>query len=130
MIALSFIVLILSLDGTLSRTDGLMLVTGLVAYVGFLIYQSRKESIEVKDEYAKEFGNEGQAGGNRFKNIVLVFGGLALLVFGSRWLVDGAVSFAQYMGVSELVIGLTIVAAGTSLPESGHLGNCSHSWRT
>ncbi|MEZ4484779.1 MAG: hypothetical protein R2864_09320 [Syntrophotaleaceae bacterium] len=40
-----------------------------------------------------------------------------MLVLGSRWLVDGAVSFAQYMGVSELVIGLTIVAAGTSLPE-------------
>jgi cation:H+ antiporter len=47
----------------------------------------------------------------------LIAGGLALLVLGSRWLVDSAVSFAQSLGVSELVVGLTIVAAGTSLPE-------------
>ena len=46
-----------------------------------------------------------------------MLGGLTLLVLGSRWLVDSAVSFAQYLGVSELVVGLTIVAAGTSLPE-------------
>jgi len=43
--------------------------------------------------------------------------GLTLLVLGSRWLVDGAVSFARFLGVSELIVGLTIVAAGTSLPE-------------
>jgi cation:H+ antiporter len=49
--------------------------------------------------------------------VVFVFGGLALLVLGSRWLVNGAIAFAQTFGVSELVIGLTIVAAGTSLPE-------------
>lgn len=42
---------------------------------------------------------------------------LALLVLGSRWLVDAAVVFAKYLGVSELLIGLTVVAAGTSLPE-------------
>ncbi len=117
MIALSVIVLIFSLDENFSRTDGLMLVTGLVIYVCFLIYQSRRESVEVKEEYAKEFGSEGRANSSWVKNIVLVLGGLALLVLGSRWLVDSAVSFAQYLGVSELVIGLTIVAAGTSLPE-------------
>ncbi|MGL4611437.1 MAG: sodium:calcium antiporter, partial [Trueperaceae bacterium] len=50
-------------------------------------------------------------------NIGLVIGGLVLLVIGSNWLVDGAIFIAQSLGVSELVIGLTIVAAGTSLPE-------------
>ena len=117
MIALSVIVLIFSLDGKLSRTDGLMLVAGLAIYVCLLIYQSRRESIEVKDEYAREFGDEGRADRRWLKNIVFVVSGLLLLVLGSRWLVDGAISFAQYLGVSELVIGLTIVAAGTSLPE-------------
>jgi cation:H+ antiporter len=117
MIALSVIVLILSLDENFSRADGLMLVAGLVIYVWFLIYQSRRESIEVRAEYAKELGTESYAIISWVKNIVLVLGGLALLVLGSRWLVDGAVSFAQYLGVSELVVGLTIVAAGTSLPE-------------
>ena len=117
MIALSVIVLIFSLDGSFSRSDGFILVAGLVLYVSFLIYQSRKESIEVKDEYARGFGDEGRAAVSWLKNIVFVISGLVLLVLGSRWLVNGAVSFAQYLGVSELVIGLTIVAAGTSLPE-------------
>ena len=117
MVALSVIVLILSLDQSFSRADGLMLVAGLVIYVWFLIYQSRRERVEVREEYASEFGTERYAKRSWGKNIGLVLGGLALLVLGSRWLVDGAVSFAQYLGVSELVVGLTIVAAGTSLPE-------------
>jgi cation:H+ antiporter len=116
MIALSVIVLILSLDEKLSRADGVILVTGLVIYFWFLIYQSRRETIEVKEEYAKEFGTERRAKSSMI-NIGLVIGGLLLLILGSRWLVDSAVSFAQYLGVSELIIGLTIVAAGTSLPE-------------
>ena len=49
--------------------------------------------------------------------IALVLGGLVLLVIGAGWLVDSAIEFAESLGVSELVIGLTIVAAGTSMPE-------------
>ena len=117
MIALSVIVLILSLDESFSRIDGLMLVMGLILYVWFLISQSRRESVEVRDEYARELGSKGAAKGFWGKNLGLIFGGLILLVLGSRWLVGSAVAFAQYLGVSELVVGLTIVAAGTSLPE-------------
>lgn len=117
LIALSVIVLVFSLDENFSRTEGLLLVSGLAMYIGFLMYQSRRESGEVKDEYAKEFGSGRDAGSNWLKNIAMVLSGLALLVLGSRWLVDSAVSFAQYLGISELVIGLTIVSAGTSLPE-------------
>jgi cation:H+ antiporter len=94
-----------------------MLVAGLCIYVWFLIHQSRKESGDVKEEYSKAFENKERTKLGWVKNTTLVLGGLILLVFGSRWLVDGAVSFAQYLGVSELVIGLTIVAVGTSLPE-------------
>lgn len=117
MIALSVLVLIFSLDGNFSRVDGLMLVVGLTIYVWFTIYQSRRESAKVREEYAKEFGIERYAKSNWVKNVGLVVGGLTLLVLGSRWLVAGAVSIAQYLGVSQLVVGLTIVAAGTSLPE-------------
>ncbi|AGF76855.1 K+dependent Na+ exchanger related-protein [Desulfocapsa sulfexigens DSM 10523] len=117
MITISVVVLVLSLDGIFSRTDGLMLVTGLATYISFLIYQSRRENSHVQEEYAKEFGTEKNVTNSWTKNIVMVLSGLALLVLGSRWLVNGAVSFAQYLGVSELVIGLTIVSAGTSLPE-------------
>jgi len=117
MIVLSVIVLAMSLDESLSRVDGLMLIAGLVIYIWFLIAQSRRESIEVREEYAREFGTKSVAKGIWGKNIGLIVGGLVLLVIGSRWLVDSAVAFAEYLGVSELVVGLTIVAAGTSLPE-------------
>lgn len=117
MIAVSVIILIFSLDGNLSRANGFTLVVGLVIYIWFLIYQSRKETAAVKEEYAREFGSYESVKHNWAKNIGLILGGLILLILGSRWLVDSAVSFAQYFGVSELVIGLTIVAAGTSLPE-------------
>src|SRR6056297_281033 len=117
MIALSILVLFLSLDENISRPNGLLLVTGLVAYLWFLICQSRRESAGVKDAYAKNFGIDGSAATGRLKDISMVIAGLALLIVGSRWLVDSAVDFARYLGVSELVVGLTIVAAGTSLPE-------------
>lgn len=117
MIALSVIVLLLSLDQQLGRADGLMLVFGLVIYILFLIYQSRRERAKTTAEHASEFGAGTAAKAGWVRNAGLVIGGLVLLIFGSRWLVDSAVSFAQHLRVSELVVGLTIVAAGTSLPE-------------
>lgn len=115
MIVLSVVLFFFSLDGKFSRIEGLILVTGLVSYVYFLIQKSRKEVVDLQ---AKDTGNtDSVKGGGMIKNIIFIAAGLFLLVLGSRWLVDGAVSFAHYMGVSELVIGLTIVAAGTSLPE-------------
>lgn len=117
MIVLSVVVLLLSLDKTLGLVDGVMLVMGLLTYVGYLIYQSRRETIAVKEEFGGESVAEGHTQGIWLKNISLVIGGLVLLVLGSRWLVDSAVSFAEYLGISDLVVGLTIVAAGTSLPE-------------
>lgn len=117
MIVLSMLVLLLSLDERLGRMDGSLLVVGLFLYLGFLIFQSRKESSQVKQEYEQEFGLEPSARANWMVNLGLAVGGLVLLVLGSRWLVNGAVAFAQFLGVSELIVGLTIVAAGTSLPE-------------
>lgn len=117
MLVVSVVVLVFSLDGRFSRVDGLILVTGLVAYIWLLFYQSRKEPTKPGDEFETEFGIATEAKVSWIKNIGLVLGGLVLLVLGSRWLVDSAVTFAHYLGVSELVVGLTIVAAGTSLPE-------------
>ncbi len=117
LIAISLLVLVLGLDGAIGRIDGLVLFAGLLAYVGFLIHQSRRESAAVHEAYATENGSSAPAPSGWPMNVALVVGGLALLVLGSRWLVDSAVAMAQYLGVSELVIALTIVAAGTSLPE-------------
>jgi cation:H+ antiporter len=116
MILVSVLVLIMGLDGVIGRVDGMVLFAGVVAYTLFLIRISRKEtSGEVKEEYEKEYGEKGKSGWKA--SLLFVLGGLAGLMLGSKWLVSGAVAIAQAFGVSELVIGLTIVAAGTSMPE-------------
>lgn len=116
MIGVSFLLFALGYDGNISRLDGILLFSGAIAYTVFLIRQSRKENnAEVEAEYAKEFGTDNP--GSWWKNVGLVLVGLAGLMLGSKWLVDSAVAIAESFGVSELVIGLTIVAAGTSMPE-------------
>ena len=118
LIGASVLLLLLGLDGRLGRLDGLLLFAGVVAYTVFLVRQSRRETQAVQAEYAKEYGAEqSRPAPSWFANIGLLLAGLAMLVLGSRWLVDGAVAVARYLGVSDLVIGLTIIAAGTSLPE-------------
>jgi cation:H+ antiporter len=114
MVGLSVLTLALAADGAIGRVDGVVLCAGAIGYTVFQIRQSRKESATVRDEYAKEFG---PARSSAAANVAHVAAGLVLLVLGSRWLVTGAVAFAKALGVSELIIGLTIVAAGTSLPE-------------
>ncbi len=117
MVGVSVLMFLLGLDGNISRWDGLLLFGGVLAYTVFLIRQSRRESsAEVKAEYEDEFGN-GKQPVAWLKNIGLVLVGLAGLVLGSKWLVDSAVTIARAFQVSELIIGLTIVAAGTSMPE-------------
>ncbi|SEL12848.1 calcium/sodium antiporter [Halomonas daqiaonensis] len=113
MVALSAALLLLVLDGQLSRLDGLLLAAGLVAYIAFLLYQNARSRLDT----TAESDSTPPASNAWVVNLVLVVAGLALLVLGSRWLVEGAVTFASYLGVSEQVIGLTIIAAGTSLPE-------------
>jgi cation:H+ antiporter len=116
MIGASVLVMVLGMDGKIGRLDGLLLFSGVVSYTVFLIRQSRREnSAAVMAEYENEITRHPQSGW--WKNIALLVGGLAGLVVGSKWLVDSAVAIAQAFGVSELVIGLTIVAAGTSMPE-------------
>ncbi len=117
MIFLSVLAMVISLDGVISRTDGLIFLAGLVSYIVFSIYQSRKETAAIKQEYESEFGVAEEEKHHWLKNIGLVVVGLGLLVLGSRWFVEAAVTVARYLGVSEVVIGITIVAIGTSLPE-------------
>lgn len=114
MIGLSFVVLIMSLDGILSAFDGAILVTGLICYIAFVFVQSRK-ALSGEDTSCIEDKTDNKS--NWVKNLAMVVVGLAMLVVGSEWLVEGAVALATRLGVSELIIGLTIVAAGTSLPE-------------
>jgi len=105
-------------NGVISRLEGLILFAGIIAYTVFLVRQSRRESKEVQAEYAQEYGDKEPLSPKVvMKDGLLILLGLGLLVLGSKWLVDGAVAIAHQLGVSDLVIGLTIVAVGTSLPE-------------
>jgi cation:H+ antiporter len=118
-IGLSVLIFILGLDGRIGRVEGVLLFLGLAAFIVFEIRHGRQESEEVQQEYAQEYGGgrRARSAGQWALNILLLVGGLAMLVLGSNWLVDSASAIARSLGVSDLIIGLTIVAAGTSAPE-------------
>jgi cation:H+ antiporter len=108
----------MGIDGVVSRTDGVVLVTCLASYLFWTVRQSRRESRMVQEEFTEEvvMVARGLKRGMAL-NLAHVLGGLMLLVLGARWLVDASVNVARICNVSELMIGLTIVAVGTSLPE-------------
>jgi len=114
MIGASLLLAVLALDARIGAADGAMLLALLLGYTVFLIVQSRREG--PTDEADAE-APTSQWDRHWAVQLLLMAVGLALLVFGSQWLVTAATAFARALGVSELVIGLTIVAAGTSMPE-------------
>jgi len=107
----------ISADDRIDVPESALLLGTLFAYTVFLIVQSRKESQDIKDEYAAENDKKTTWDASIYVQLILIVLGLYLLVQGSEWLVDAAVTFARMIGVSDIVIGLTIVAAGTSMPE-------------
>ena len=109
--------LLLSLDGSLNRWDGLLLATGIVFYTIYSIKTCRQLDSDDKAVCPQEEKEDNAPKYNITKDLFFIVVGLGLLVLGSEWLVNGAVAIAQYFGISELIIGLTIVSVGTSLPE-------------
>jgi cation:H+ antiporter len=116
-IGVSVLLFALALDGRVGRIDGLVFFAGIVGYTVFVVRQSLKETAAVRSEYEQEFGYRLRRATQWLVNIAFVVVGLAMLMAGSRWLVNGAVEVAKALGLSELVIALTIIAAGTSMPE-------------
>ena len=119
MIGASVILAVMILDGSLGRFESALLLALLVGYVIFLVRQSRAETQAARDEYAAESKPAAPSAWDAKLpvQLALIVVGLGLLVLGSDWLVSAAIVFAKALGVSDLVIGLTIVAAGTSMPE-------------
>lgn len=110
MLAATLLLTVLFWNGTLSRIEGFFFLAGIIVYTLFSLFYSRKHgegpNLEL-EEQPKHWAVDTLA----------IIGGLAVLVCASRLLVDNAVSIAKELGMSEAVIGLTIVAAGTSMPE-------------
>ena len=116
MIGVSVLGVALLTDLRIGRPEGALLFTGLIAYTTFTVLFARKAT--PPDAVSGEFAEAmPPLRGSVWRDLVLIVSGLALLIFGSRFLVDGAVVFARRFGISEAIIGLTIVAAGTSMPE-------------
>jgi cation:H+ antiporter len=109
MIAASAATPMLARDGAVDRIEGAGLFLGVVLYTFWLIREARRDPHPDDGAQTKRLGIPACS--------ALILGGLAALVLGANWLVDAATETARLLGVSELVIGLTVVAAGTSLPE-------------
>ncbi|MEX2488346.1 MAG: calcium/sodium antiporter [Pseudomonadales bacterium] len=113
-LVVAFILVLLLFNDVLGRVEGALLFVGIIAYTGFNVVLARRES-------ASGTGNDAAFGTGLSRHwgidAVLILAGLVLLVFGSRLLVENSIALARMFDVSEAVIGLTIIAAGTSMPE-------------
>jgi len=115
------LVVVLLWDGNLGTLDGIILLGGLVTFILWMIHLGKKSQSEnnaserdpMLDEFEEELPDKLPIG----KALVLLIIGLITLLLGAKLVVWGAVGIAQGLGVSDLVIGLTVVAIGTSLPE-------------
>lgn len=115
MIAVSLMALFLITQGTISRPWGIALFAALVVYVAYSIWLAKKEaSAEIEQEFKEGVPSQSKS---LYIDLIFIAGGLLLLVAGSRLLVTSATDIARLMGISEAVIALTIIAAGTSMPE-------------
>lgn len=109
LIAIDILAYTLCFDGTLDRGEGLVLVLGFVGYLYFLYWDQKRRRGEV--EVPPEAGGKGRV------RILLFFVGLAGVLVSSEWIVDSAPVVARHFGVPDVVIALTLIALGTSVPE-------------
>ncbi|MBD3616186.1 MAG: calcium/sodium antiporter [Gracilimonas sp.] len=117
-IGASTLLFVLAVDGVLSPLDGGIILGALVLYSVFMYTQIRKDrALNRLQQQAKIDVGEPVTSLFYGKYIFFLLAGLVLIVLGSRWMVEAAVEIAGILGISELIIGLTIVSIGTSLPE-------------
>lgn len=114
MLVTALLFLLFFLDYELSRLEGIVLLAGCVLYTSFNISKAKKANTEVQEEFQEAIPQKTRHWGI---DMLLIILGLGILIFGSDLLVNNAVSLAKRFQISDAVIGLTIVAAGTSMPE-------------
>ncbi len=107
---------LIALDGVISQLDGLLLIAGLAAFLIFVVIDCRRHARRVRVDEITEI-EKHDISSPTWKKVLFVLGGIVLLALGARLMVHAAVNFADWLGVSPVVIGLTVVAIGTSLPE-------------
>ena len=122
MIGVSLLIIGMSYDGEISQIDGIILISALIAFTLYTIKTVKKQKIEENLTIENE-PVEGELFLSRYKiesfpqSLFLIMIGIILLFLGGHFTVNGAVSIAESLGISQLIIGVVIVAIGTSLPE-------------
>ena len=122
MIGVSLLVVAMSYDGEISQIDGILLIAALIAFTAYTIKTVKKQKIQQNETIENE-ALEGEYFLSKYKietypqSFGLIVAGIILLFLGGHLTVDGAVNLAETLGLSQLVIGVVIVAIGTSLPE-------------
>jgi cation:H+ antiporter len=117
MIAVTLVLVLMMLDGVLAFWESALLLTAMVVYTVFLVVQSRRQGASADAEFDDEVDMSSTWDRHWTMQLALIGAGLVALVVGSHFLVEAAVTTAKQFGVSDVVIALTIVALGTSLPE-------------
>lgn len=121
MIASAIALFLMARDGVLSRVEGSLLVAAYLAYVFALIRLERREPPTMNQEFSQEYSpaalNAGRGWLRGSWHATLLLSGIGLTILGAKLMVAGAVSLAQSFGISDAIIGLTIMAIGTSMPE-------------
>lgn len=116
LVLLLFLVMIFSLNGEIGRIDGLLLVGVFLVYLTYLHRWGATGDV-MTDSLIEEAKQKAVATGRQYVNWIRLVFGLALLLLGATWLVDAAVAIARMLEIPEEVIGATLVAVGTSVPE-------------
>ena len=121
MIIAAVLLLLLSLDGTLSIWDGAILVFLGILYLAVIVKASRSEPFHVQMEFREQYETPARYEKKDIRvwgwNFMLLFCGIVTTIYGAEKLVEGAVEMATYFGMSDALIGLTVIAIGTSAPE-------------
>ena len=115
MLAVMVLFYVVSLDGVIGRVDGLLLVGALIGFLAYVVIDTRRYARTAEDpESADDSPESIERTSKRFGQVAI---GVAMLALGANWMVNSAIFFAEALEIDPVVVGLTIVAVGTSLPE-------------
>jgi cation:H+ antiporter len=110
MIAITLVLVLMLVDGEVGRLDGVLLVIGSIAYTVFAYWEAHREKKEIADEVPPETRAT-------WLDLVFIVVGLGMLILGARMLVENVIIIAEWLNINRVIIALTVIAVGTSLPE-------------
>ncbi len=117
MVAATILFIILAIDGTITRVNGAILLGAMALYLSYTFVEARRDIANFQDLLGDEVDPEVTERRHWGADAAFVVAGIVGLALGAKWMVDGSIVIADFFGISELVIAITVVALGTSLPE-------------